>query len=206
VADAPRPRVRRLLPRERDDAVEAVVSAFAVDPLLRWVWPDDGRYARAAPAFFGLLLDLRMESGEAWGVDGTAAIAMWDPPGGLYLPTADGRWGTIQSGFTDLERRRWAAYDEVMSIAPAAAPYWYLGVLATAPDRQRQGLASEVIAPMLAAADRVGLPTYLETASEGNLLFYGRHGFEQVTSATPLDGPACWLLRRDPQPAAAKNR
>ena len=46
------------------------------------------------------------------------------------------------------------------------APHWYLGVLATEPARQGTGLGRAVTAPMLAAADRAGLPAYLETASE----------------------------------------
>jgi hypothetical protein len=50
----------------RDRALESVVAAFAVDPLLRWVWPQDERYDACAPAFFGLLLDLRLASGEVW--------------------------------------------------------------------------------------------------------------------------------------------
>jgi GNAT superfamily N-acetyltransferase len=197
VPDAPA--VSRLLPRDRDPALETVVAAFAVDPLLRWVWPEDQRYADCAVGFFGLLLDLRMELGEAWGADGTAAVAMWDPPGGLYLPVPEERWRSAQGAFTEVERGRWAAFEEVMAIPPDAGPHWYLGVLATAPDRQRRGLGRAVLAPMLASADRTRHPTYLETMSAANVAFYARLGFATVTEARPADGPQCWLLRRDPQ-------
>jgi GNAT superfamily N-acetyltransferase len=193
--------VRRLLPHERDPALATVVAAFATDPLLRWVWPDDGRYAEVAPAFFGLLLDLRMESGEAWAADGDGAVAMWDPPGGLYVPAREGRWAEIQTEFTPREREQWAAYDHTMAVPPHAGPHWYLGVLAADPARKRTGLGSAVVAPMLGAADRARLPAYLETASEVNLAFYARHGFTPVSEATMDAGPRCWLLRREPREA-----
>lgn len=194
--------VRRLLPHERDAALATVVAAFATDPLLRWVWPDDARYAEVAAAFFGLLLDLRMESGEAWAADGDGAVAMWDPPGGLYLPAREQRWTEVQTGFTPREREQWAEYDHTMAVPADAGPHWYLGVLATDPTRARTGLGSAVVAPMLGAADRARLPSYLETSSEVNLRFYGRHGFAPVSEATLAAGPRCWLLRREPREAA----
>lgn len=68
--------IGRCLPAQREHALSSVVDAFTVDPLLRWVWPADERYAVCAPAFFGLLLDLRLASGEVWVADGGNAVAM----------------------------------------------------------------------------------------------------------------------------------
>lgn len=194
------PLVRRCPSDLRDRALDTVVAAFAVDPLLRWVWPQDERYDACARAFFGLLLDLRLEGGEVWTAD-DAAVAMWDPPGGLYVPPAD-RWPAVQARFTDVERDRWATYDASMSVPEGAGPHWYLGVLATLPDRRRSGLGRAVVTPMLAAADRASLPVYLETASAANVLFYGRLGFVPEVEVVMPDGPHCWLLRRNPQEVA----
>ncbi|MCY7372180.1 MAG: hypothetical protein LH461_00530 [Spirochaetaceae bacterium] len=63
---AAHPDVRRIEPAERGSALASVVAAFAVDPLPRWIWAEDERYAGCAPAFFGLLLDLRRLGGEVW--------------------------------------------------------------------------------------------------------------------------------------------
>jgi GNAT superfamily N-acetyltransferase len=194
------PDVRRIEPAERDRALTCVVAAFADDPLLRWVWPDEARYADRGTAFFGLLLDLRRWGGEAWGADGGAAVAMWDPPGGLYAMPATSPWPALQATFTDEERRRWQAYDESLAVPADAGPHWYLGVLATDPARQGQGLGTAVVAPVATAADRTRTPAYLETASERNLAFYARLGFRPVrTVDLPDRGPRCWLLRREPQ-------
>ena len=176
-----------------------MLDAFVMDPLLRWVWPADERYDSCAPGFFGLLLDLRMASGEVWIADGGDSVAMWDPPGGLYVSTLEQRWTDAQQDFTAVERDRWATYNEALRVPDDAGPHWYLGVLATRRTRQGTGLGRAVLAPMLAAADRTHLATYLETASDANLRFYGQLGFAPVREAEMPSGPPCWLLRRDPR-------
>jgi GNAT superfamily N-acetyltransferase len=193
----PPPAVRRCLPAERDRALATVIAAFASDPVLRWVWPSDERYDACAPAFFGALLDVRREAGEVWVADGGAAVAMWDPPGGLYLQVPEERWTRLREAYTPAERAAWAAFDAALSVPPEAGPHWYLGVIATAPDRQGQGLGRAVTTPVLAAADRVGLPAYLETATERNLAIYGRLGFAVEREVDVPGGPRAWLMRRE---------
>jgi GNAT superfamily N-acetyltransferase len=194
--------IARCLADQAEHALSTVLDAFVVDPLLRWVWPSDERYAACAPVFFGALLDLRLAAGEVWIADGGESVAMWNPPGGLYLldpKVPDERWAAVRLGFTEVERNRWATYDETLRVPEDVAPYWYLGVLATRRSRQGAGLGRAVLAPILAAADRTHLSTYLETASDANLRFYGQLGFAPVREAEMPDGPLCWLLRRDPR-------
>ena len=200
------PTVRRCPPSGRDRALATVLAAFATDPLLRWVWPGQERYDGCAPTFFGLLLDLRIEAGEVWvaqpehAEDSTfGSVAMWDPPGGLYLPAASERWAAVHAGFTAAERAAWAFYDDALGVPASAGAHWYLGVLATDPARQGTGLGRAVATPMLAAADRAHLPAYLETASDTNVAIYRRLGFEVAREVDlPDGGPRCWLMRRDP--------
>jgi GNAT superfamily N-acetyltransferase len=193
--------IQRCLPAQRERALSTVIDAFTVDPLLRWVWPSDDRYASCASAFFGLLLDLRLAAGEVWVAEEGDSVAMWDPPGGLYLADAQQRWAETHEGFSTVEIDRWATYDESLRVPEATPPHWYLGVLATRRVRQGTGLGRAVLAPILAAADRTHLATYLETASDANLRFYGQLGFAPVREAEMPDGPLCWLLRRDPREA-----
>lgn len=194
--------IRRCLPEQREHALSSVIDAFAVDPLLRWVWPGDQRYADCAPGFFGVLLDLRLAAGEVWVADGGDSVAMWDPPGGLYLADPkqpETRWADLHQGFSDVEVGRWATYDKALRVPQDAPAHWYLGVLATRRARQGTGLGRAVLTPILAAADRTHVTTYLETASDANLRFYGQLGFAPVREAEMPDGPLCWLLRRDPR-------
>ncbi len=199
--DSPSPDVRRLEPAERDAALATVVAAFASDPLLRWVWPDDDRYTARATQLFGLLMDLRRAGGEVWAAGGGAAVAMWEPPGGLYVRPAEDPWPAVQATYRDEEKARWEAFDGALAVPAGVPPYWYLGVLATDPERQGRGLGRAVTAPILAAADRGRAAAYLETATEANVGFYAKLGFAVDREATlPDGGPVCWLLRRDPKP------
>lgn len=56
-------------------------------------------------------------------------------------------------------------------------------------------------APVLARADREGMPCYLETETEGNVAFYRKRGF-QVVSAGLVPGQSLriWTMLRAPAP------
>ena len=198
------PTVRRCPPTGRDRALATVLAAFATDPLLRWVWPVEERYdgvrtdllrPAAGPADGG-----RRGVGRRAGRPAVDSVAMWDPPGGLYLPAAAERWAEVHAGFTAAERAAGRIYDEALGVPATAGPHWYLGVLATDPARQGTGLGRAVTAPMLAAADRAGLPAYLETASDTNLAIYRRLGFEVAREVDLPDGGPT-LLADAPRPA-----
>jgi GNAT superfamily N-acetyltransferase len=200
VHDQPVVMVQRCPPTVRDRALATVVSAFADDPVFRWVWPAKERYDELAPPFLGILLDSRIAGGEVWTADSGAAVAMWEPPGGLYLPAPEGSWARLKDRMTEREIAAWAVFGDAMGVPSSAGPHWYLGVLATEPARQGTGLGRAVSAPMLGAADRAGTPAYLETATPGNLGIYRRLGFEVAREVdVPEGGPRSWLMRRDPR-------
>jgi ribosomal protein S18 acetylase RimI-like enzyme len=197
---------RRAEATNRSRIIALIVDAFRTDPLLRWVWPDDARYAHCAPDFFGLLVDLRRAAGEVWVIedeDYVAAAALWNPPGGLYVPAPSGVWDELRAGFTDQERHRWDLNDDAFAEQLETRTHWYLGVLATAQSHRRRGLGAAVVAPMLGAADRTGTTALLETANEANLSFYRSLAFEVADEARlPDGGPQVWLMVRPPQAAA----
>ena len=126
-------------------------------------------------------------------------------PAGRPLPA--GRRGALGRGARRLHCRRASHLGLLRRGAGGArdraGAHWYLGVLATDPARQGTGLGRAVTTPMLAAADRAGLPAYLETASDPNVAIYRRLGFEVAREVDlPDGGPRCWLMRRDPQEVA----
>lgn len=197
------PQSRRIRRRERDAALATVVDAFRADPQVRWYFPDDATYDCAAARFFGLLLDTRIDGGEVWVVDDQAAVAMWVPPGGNLLgPDVVARcYVEVVSSLPDPAPERIAETDRIVDEILPVEAHWYLGVLACRPARRRQGLASAVLAPVLAAADRAGLPTVLETAAAANVGFYARRGFAVVASraAGGTGSPTVRVLRREPR-------
>ena len=91
---------------------------------------------------------------------------------------------------------RLSIYDAAVHGGAPEPPYWYLGVLATHPDRHGQGLATAVLGPGLAAADEEGWDCWLETSTPANKAFYAGRGFTEGREFAVPDGPPTWWLRR----------
>ncbi len=75
-------------------------------------------------------------------------------------------------------------------------PHWYLQMLATHPDWQRQGLGAALLAERFERLDAEGLPCYLETETVGNVAYYLRHGFELRSEWDVPGGPHMWGMMR----------
>jgi ribosomal protein S18 acetylase RimI-like enzyme len=199
--------VRTATPADRSRAVRTALRAFAVDPLIRWFFPDDVTYESQAGALFGTLFDLRVDGGEVRCTDDVAAVAMWDRPGGHPKGQAwgDRVWEEGTAGFTPEEHARFARLGAEIASHKVDVPTWYLGILATHPDWQRLGLASAILEPVLSMADADGLPAALLTATPENVAYYRRQGFtvhaETDVPALPGEaaGPHVWTLRREPR-------
>lgn len=191
--------VRRALPSESSAVAAMVAAAFAADPA--WTFIFGGDYERLAQHFAAALFDVRVNSSNVWVTDDLAAVAMWDPPEESAESPGYGEevWKRYRAMSSAEAYRRLLAYnDAVMTAAPAAKQYWYLGVLATHPERRREGLASAVLAPVLEQADRHGIFCCLETSTEENRRFYERRGFTLASDVLVPEGPATWWLRRAP--------
>ena len=79
--------------------MQTVVQAFASDPFIRYLTPDDDRYDADATRFFGLLFDTRLAGGDMWCTGDCAAIAQWNPPGGNRMggEWVDARWDEVEA-------------------------------------------------------------------------------------------------------------
>jgi GNAT superfamily N-acetyltransferase len=89
-------------------------------------------------------------------------------------------------------------------------PHVYLRLLATDPAHHRRGAGAMLLAWGLAEADRLQLPSYLETTSDGMPL-YERHGFREVDTVaqdlTRWGGPKfnVPVMVREPVPVASSS-
>lgn len=178
--------------------VATVAAAFADDPGWAFIFGDE--YGRLAAHFVGALFDVRVASQNVWVTDDLAAVAMWDSPGKSDAAPgyAESVWARYRATAGEDAFDRLARYKDAVAVASPAECYWYLGVLATSPERQREGLATAVLAPILDEADRRGIACCLETSTADNRRFYERRGFTQATEVVLPDGPTTWWLRRAP--------
>ena len=111
-----------------------------------------------------------------------------------------GMWAIpFKAGFSGAMRMM-KALPETERIHKAAVegPHWYLMALGTKPGLQCTGLGSQLIMAGTKQADAARLPCYLETATENNVAFYKRRGFD-VTGEVEVYGFTIWGMVRPPQ-------
>jgi ribosomal protein S18 acetylase RimI-like enzyme len=172
---------------DRPRVVETYVAAFADDPAIRALFPDDDTYPRLAAAYGGYLFDRRVRHGTVWLADGGDSVAMWEAPGG-------GDHRELPPEIDPASRARCSAYDDAVHSRLPDEPYWYLGVLATHPRAAGRRLGRAALGPGLAAAAAAGLPAVLETSSAINVGIYRRTGFDVIATAT-VDTVPLWVMR-----------
>jgi ribosomal protein S18 acetylase RimI-like enzyme len=187
-----------------DDVADALVRAFADDPLMMYLFQTDEGRAKKSRMFF--VTDAKRAIGKAKGRvetsdDGDAkGGAIWFAPnqwrtGGLEL------LGQLPMLFQMGREtpRALNVLSQVEKVHPKE-PHWYLGVLGTDPKHQGKGVGSALLAPVLAKCDEEGVPAYLESSKERNILFYERHGFQVMSELKLKNGPTLWPMWRDPKP------
>lgn len=196
--------IRRLETADSDAVGAMQARAFFDDPLQAWALPDATTRLGLLETMFTLLTRvMSVPMGESFADATLSTAAFWVPPGRWGEPLNDETRAALSVLDGQLERsttRRFAAANEVMHAAHPSEPHWYLQGLGTEPDRQGQGLATAVLAPILARADLEQTPCYLESTKLRNVAFYERQGFTVTqTIAVPDGGPTLWAMWRSPR-------
>jgi GNAT superfamily N-acetyltransferase len=186
---------RRATPAEIPRLCMTAMRAFFDDPVLRWLYPDDDEFEADRGAVMRIPMTRWLAHGETWTTDDNVAVAAWVPPG---RPDVDVDVGPIPE-HPEWRLARFDALRGAMTANTPPEPHWYLNLLATHPDWQRQGLGTALMRVMFERADTDGLACYLETETPANVAYYMHHGFDVRTEwDVPGDGPQMWGMFRPP--------
>jgi GNAT superfamily N-acetyltransferase len=172
-----------------EQAVAALVLAFAADPASRWTWPNAHVYAKHFPAFVHAFGGKAFAHGTADQVGDGIGAALWLPPG--VHPDDEALDAVLKPSVApDVLAEAGALFERMASFHPTE-PHWYLPLLGVDPAHQRQGHGSALLHHALARCDRTGAAAYLESTDRANVPFYESHGFKvlgeiQVGSSPPL--------------------
>lgn len=165
--------------------------AFADDPVMRWFYPDQD-YFELSPGDVEWMAHRWLGTDSLWCTDDGVAMAGWIPPGRPEVEVPP-----FEREHPQWRLERFASIGQLMAEHTPAEPHWYLNMLATHPDWQRQGLGASLMKPAFAIADDMGVPCYLETETIENVAYYRHHGFEVRTEwDVPLAGPHMWGMLR----------
>lgn len=191
--------------RRASDADAALVAAihaeaFADDPLLAWLFPDERRRpALLSRYFLTVARELYLRHREVY-LFGESGATMWLPPGtspdSLSLLT----WTSLlwrmwlAHGFAGLSRARLAS--ESMKANHPTEPHYYLHAIGVRKSEQGKGVGSALLRQMVSRCDGEGKLAYLENSNPRNTPLYERHGFRVVGEWTAPNGPPLWFMRR----------
>jgi len=88
-------------------------------------------------------------------------------------------------------RSIWKAHDP-------EKPHWHIDPLGVLPERQGQGIGSQLLTYFCEHTDKLGMPAYLETDVDANVRLYNRFGFE-VIEEEPIFSFNNWFMWRAPK-------
>jgi GNAT superfamily N-acetyltransferase len=181
-------------PDGRARAVATIISAFASDPVERWLWPEDDNYAAHFPTFVEAFAGPAFKRQTAWMLDDCSAVALWLAPGAE--PDGESIVAVLSETVPAAKHEdTFAVLDQMESNHPST-PHWYLPWLAVEHKLHGQGLGSMLLAQCLSQVDASGLPAYLETPNPRTIPLYERHGF-RATAVAQAGGcpPITQMLR-----------
>ncbi|MCB1646779.1 MAG: GNAT family N-acetyltransferase [Pseudomonadales bacterium] len=185
-------------PEDTGLLADLLSRAFAQDPGLRWIIPDEEDWLQISKPYFRLLINRSLRKGLAQTSSDRSCVALWEPPQQTNS-LATQLWHLLRvylllKGNLNRAVRLQARID---SYRPRF-PVWYLAYLATDPDRQGEGLGGKILNPVLELADRSRQSIYLDCSNRENLSFYFGHGFRLLDEVTSPDGPTLWPMIREP--------
>ena len=175
-------------------------EAFAEDPVNLWIF---GNTRPMAPVFGTLARSVYLPRGFCH-LSGDNGATMWcHSSANRELPTFAmlGLVANVMTKGTKGAAKRGLTAAETMAKEHPTTPHLYLFTIGTRKTARGKGLGKALMAPVLAAADRDGLPCYLENSNPANTGFYRSRGFEQIKMfAAGPGGPPLEAMWREPRP------
>ena len=180
-------------------ALGPIVTAFAADPVIRWVYPAPGDYLAHFADLVLLIGGGAFTTATADCAEGAAGTALWVAPDNTG---DDEAIGAHLSETVDPPRHETVfAFLEQIEAHHPDEPVWYLPFIGVDPAHQGRSVGSTLLRQGLDRADADDLPAYLEASTPRNRSLYERHGFAVVGEIRSGDSPPVWPMLR---PAGAR--
>lgn len=186
---------RHALREELGQLQDALIDAFAEDPLMQWIFPDGGEARRP---WFGVALRAGLRRGHTYRSGDCSGAAIWAPPGiGSFDRTeAAELYQSTRELYGEAGIERLQAAGAATAAAHPSEPHFYLFIIGVA--GRSRGVGSSLLSPVLRICDEQSFPAYLESSNPRNVGFYERHGFRGVGEIVPVGGPPLLGMWREP--------
>ncbi len=183
---------------------DITARAFAEDPVNQWIF---GRERAIASCFRVLAREIYTKHGMCHFVGKPGSppqgATMWihsdNTPALSTLAQLALALGIGRHGKKGALKRALIA-GEIMEKKHPKSPHLYLFTIGVIPSARGTGLGHSLLAPVLQACDRAGLPCYLENSNPENFGFYSAHGFAHMEHfAAGEGGPPLQAMWRQVQ-------
>jgi GNAT superfamily N-acetyltransferase len=184
--------LRHALRRDLPAISDVWVDAFAADPYLRWIEPDDQRWPAFGGAWMTFIVELAFERGHTYLDDSADVAVAWIPPDlSLVGPDDLARGRAIIAEHAGENRAEEALATIVRARGHAVEDaHWTLQYIGVRPGRAGAGVGAAAVAPLLGVCDAEALPCGLVSTNRRNVSFYERLGFRVDAEVETPDGVA----------------
>ncbi len=196
VPEASVPKVRQAGPGDALSLARLLAVAFYLDPVSRFIFPDERDRMVRHTEFFRPFVDLVLERGRADVAGDFDGMALWldvadappEPDVARIEEACGPNWDRAAGLFAVFDERH------------PADPHAYLPFVAVAPDRWGQGIGTALLEHRAGELDAAGRSAYLEASSERNAELYRRLGYADLGEPiVPPDGPPLYPMWREPR-------
>jgi ribosomal protein S18 acetylase RimI-like enzyme len=179
-------------------ALTILTAAFADDPMIRWMYPNERQHLERFPQFARAFAGKAMELGTADVSEHHPAAALWLGPG--VEPDEAAVVEILQRSVNPARLSAMFSILEQVSRFHPPEPHWYLPMIGVEPTGQGRGAGSVLLRKGLARCDRDGLPACLEATSSRSVPLYERFGFKAVGQIQAGTSPVIIPMIRPPSP------
>lgn len=175
--------------------IAALVTAFADDPFIRWMFPDPHQYLSAFPLVLKYFAGAAFERGSAYRSEDFSAACLWLPPG--VSPDEAGLGQVLEHWVSASSQEQVFAVMEQVGAGHPEDPHWYLPAIGVDPNYQGDGKGSQLLGRSLKSCDQACRLAYLESTNPRNIPFYQRHGFDVIGIIQIDDSPVLTRMIRE---------
>jgi GNAT superfamily N-acetyltransferase len=165
--------------RSEESRIASLMTlAFATDPVMRYLYPDQAQFLTHFPEFVRLFGGKAFDLGSAHMTEDGFGAALWLPPD--EQPDEQALIELVKRSAADLAKVELFQVFQQMNSYHPEEPHWYLPLIGVDPLHQGGGVGSALLAHSLAICDQEKRPAYLECSNPNGQRLYQRHGFEAI--------------------------
>ena len=132
-------------------AIDVIVLAFIMDPVVRWLYPNPDQYLIDFPGLVKVFCGRAFEQGTAHYLDGFVGAALWLPPD--VQPDEEAVGEFLQRTVPEEDQEAVFSVLEQMGSFHPSEPHWYLPMIGVDPLHQGKGHGSTLLQHALSKCD-----------------------------------------------------